>query len=67
MKKLNLVALALAAFLCAPPAWAAQIAGDLRASPPRIAPPREGLKLVIEIVAEDITELRAVEDKKPKK
>jgi len=32
---------------------AAQIAGDLRASPPRIAPPREGLKLVIEVVAEE--------------
>jgi len=30
MKKLNLVALALAAFLCAPPAWAAQIAGEFQ-------------------------------------
>jgi hypothetical protein len=32
---------------------AAHAAADLRASLPRIAPPREGVKLVIEIVAEE--------------
>jgi hypothetical protein len=31
---------------------AATIASDLRAAPPRIPPPREGLKLVVELVAE---------------
>jgi len=32
---------------------AARIADELRAAPPRIAPPRDGVKLVIELVAEE--------------
>jgi hypothetical protein len=32
---------------------AARIAEELRAAPPRIAPPRDGVKLVIELVAEE--------------
>ena len=44
---------------------AAYVASELRASPPRIAPPRDGVRLVVELVAEETmpngTKIRSLE------